>query len=186
MPKKKKRKVGEVPRQSKVGPIPGWEAGLIALTVVGVAAYLIIKGKKDANDKAQVAQDTDAVAIADAELEKLRNQTGEMPTYDDSTFSNFTIQLVGAISGCGTDEDAIYSVFQQMNNKADVLKLISVFGVQIYVPCFWSNPVDYELYEIGAKIFKGGLAAFLAFDLELSEMKKINDILAAKGIDYKF
>ncbi|MCL2132291.1 MAG: hypothetical protein FWH36_07570 [Lentimicrobiaceae bacterium] len=67
------------------------------------------------------------------------------------------------MKGLGTDTSAVYAVFNAMNNKADVLKLVSAFGIR-----------DNE--DLGQ--FMGGET--------LLSVSKINTTLATKGIDYQF
>jgi hypothetical protein len=122
---------------------------------------------------------------AGTELDQLAQQ-GVRPSYSDSTFESFSQQLQGAMTGCGTDEGVIYSVMQQMNNEADVRRLIQIFDVRYYIPCQYSNPIDWLQYTLNSKAFPGNLAQWLAFDLSTSELAKVNSTLASKGITFKF
>ena len=85
-------------------------------------------------------------------------------TFKESEYANFAETLYRAMKGFGTDEDAIFNVFYQMQNIADVLKLVTAYGSK--------NGED--------------LNAWLKGDLSTSEINKLNSILATKGIDYKF
>ena len=71
-----------------------------------------------------------------------------------------------------------------MKNTADVLSLYNAFGIYQY-PC---NAAEQPLSTaLGQKVCgTGDLAELLTSELDSSEMKKINDILAAKKINYKF
>ncbi len=73
-------------------------------------------------------------------------------------------KLHKAMSGAGTDEDAIYAVFQNQQTRSDVLSLISAFGLR-----------DGET-----------LGEWLSSDLSASELRKVNQILEDKGINYQF
>ncbi|MDR0602718.1 MAG: hypothetical protein LBG80_00265 [Bacteroidales bacterium] len=93
------------------------------------------------------------------ELEK-----GTKLTYSDSEYQNMSDTLYSSMKGLGTDEESIYSVFYKMVNKADVLKLVLVFGIK-----------ESE-----------NLSQWLKDDLSGSGISKINSILSSKNIDYSF
>jgi predicted PurR-regulated permease PerM len=84
-------------------------------------------------------------------------------SYDNSKFETLANSLYRAMKGAGTDTSAVYAVFNQMNTKADVLKLIQAFGVR-----------DNE-----------NLQEWMRGEWKLS-ITKINNILNSKGIDYIF
>lgn len=101
-------------------------------------------------------------------LGDVEEQTGQTPTLSTAYFYSFSTQLYNAFNqhwfGLGTDEDAVYNVFNQLNNTADVYKLIQVFGT------------------------KDGktLDAWIRSEFSRSELKKLNSILSNKGIYYQF
>ena len=66
--------------------------------------------------------------------------------------------------GWGTDEDAIYEVFETVNSRSDILTLIKEFGV-----------VDGHT-----------LTEWLNNELDASERQHLQEIIAAKGINYQF
>jgi hypothetical protein len=103
---------------------------------------------------------------------------GEQPSYSDSNYKTLADKLYSAMNTSGTNLSQIYSVFEQMKNKIDVLKLIEAYGVR-------------QLYTFGVPT--GGqqnLAQALSDELNdmwpFEELKKINQILFKKGINYKF
>lgn len=73
-------------------------------------------------------------------------------------------KLYRAMKGIGTNEQAIFEVFQAINSRSDLLMLIKIFGVR-----------DGET-----------LKQWLYSDLNNSEIQKINYIIESKGINYKF
>jgi hypothetical protein len=85
-------------------------------------------------------------------------------SYSDSQFVVFADKLYLSMKGVGTDEETIFAVFNSMNTKADVLKLVIAFGVR-----------DNE-----------SLSQWISGDLSFSDISKINKILTTKGIDYNF
>ena len=105
--------------------------------------------------------------IAKDDLKKL----GQTPSYPDTAYVGFADKINSAgISGFGTDETAIYNVFQQMKNDADVLKLIAAFG---------NRRIEFSLAW-------SGLSGWLRSELNAAEIDKVNGILASKGIAYRF
>jgi hypothetical protein len=88
-------------------------------------------------------------------------QTGSSPSFTDSQYRDFANKLEADMSGINVSHDATYAIFNQMQNKVDILKLNAAFGVR-----------DNET-----------LSEWLHSELWLS-VSKINKMLAAKGIDY--
>ena len=111
---------------------------------------------------------------------------GVYPTYADSTFENFASQLVQAMNGCGTDENAIYQVYRQLRNDADLLRLTQIFGVRYYQPCEWTSPVSYAIWQFNDKAYGGDLPTWLGYDLSSGEIENINSILAQAGISIRY
>ena len=101
---------------------------------------------------------------ANAELSEHQAQTGEQLTLSSAEYSRLAEKLYKAVKGLGTDENSVYTVFNALGNKADLLKLIAVFGTKDDMT----------------------LAEWLYDDLNARELAKVNTILANKGIDYTF
>jgi len=165
--------------------LPRWSKGVVA--VVGVAAialvgYSIYAGSKRRRDLKEASKASEEAKVEISELAR----SGVNPSYSPSQYEVFSQKLVQAMDSCGTSEESVYSVFRYMKNKADVLSLISAFGVRYYQPCASSNPISYSKWLFNDKAYGGGLATWLEYDLTSSEIKKINDILASNNIQYSF
>ena len=93
-------------------------------------------------------------------------------TFSQAELSGFADRIERAFSDTFDDEKSIYEVFNLMQTKSDVLGLIVAYGKRFYIK--WIFP------------FKDNLPATMAEKLSNSEINKINEILAAKGINYKF
>lgn len=131
---------------------------VIAAIVIAIAIFLIVKLKGGVKS-----------IVNDDKNNKLIDEINKEQNTDDITltqlqFNAYASSLKKALQGLGTDEKKIYNVFQQMNTRSDVLQLIKTFGV-----------VDGE-----------NLNEWLNDDLNAKEIDKINQILAEKGINYKF
>lgn len=101
---------------------------------------------------------------ANVELNQYQAESGESLTLSNADYNRLADKLYKAVKGVGTDETAIYAVFNALTNKADLLKLIAVFGTKD----------DMTLVQ------------WLYDDLNSREIGKVNSILANKGIDYSF
>ena len=66
--------------------------------------------------------------------------------------------------GAATDEDAVYDVFETINTRSELLKIISVFGVH----------KDHTLNE------------WMTKELNRKELEHVQEILESKGIVYTF
>lgn len=99
-------------------------------------------------------------------------------TYPNSVYAGFASTIAEAIFGAGSDESAIYDVFRQLKSDTDYLLLIEAWGS----PTRQVFPDFFVFYDTGKKLT---LPAALRYDLDTSEVKKINNILASKGIKYR-
>lgn len=103
------------------------------------------------------------------ELEKI----GIKPSYPDSQYLSWAEKLQYALNYLNTDEDAVYSVFEKLKNQADLNKLITAFGVRpIEVFIFITQDVT--------------LSEAMTMQMDTDEIKKVNGILAKKGINFNF
>lgn len=90
--------------------------------------------------------------------------TGNL-SYDISQYQSLANKLYTAMDGPGTDEDAVGTVFNQMQTRSDVLMLMKQFGVR-----------DGD-----------DLSTWLTSELDNDEMEKyVNGFLKSKNINYTF
>lgn len=99
-----------------------------------------------------------------ADLDEHITSTGETPTLSGVQFNLLANKLYNAMKGVGTDENTVYSCFNQLRNTADMLKLIAVFGTK-----------DGETLD-----------QWIRGDLNSWEINRLNTNLANKGIAYAF
>lgn len=155
---------------------------VIAVAGVALLGYTLYRKFKN---EADIKEANQAANLAAGELAQLAQQ-GVRPTLSLSQFENFSQTIVTAIDGCGTDEDAIYNVFEQLNNDADIRQLIMTFGVRYTQPCAATAPISYSIWLVNDKAFGGPLGAFLRYDLSDTEIGHVNSILRGRGINYQF
>ena len=132
---------------------------------VGVGAYLLYRGVRKA-----LGFNTTVDAAKKDQAELVR--AGQRASYVDSQYKIFAdaIYSAGFDVLFGTDEDAIYNVFNRMNNDLDVNKLIVAFGAR--------------RIEFSTRV--ESLSEFLRSELDDKEIGNINKILSTKNINYRF
>lgn len=94
-------------------------------------------------------------------------------SYPLSNYNIMADQLQAAMFDIGTNEDIIYIIFKKLKNPKDLLQLIKSFGIRPYYVFGW-NQGNYNLGQ------------WLAEELNISEIEKINSILRASNINYSF
>jgi hypothetical protein len=165
--------------------LPPWSRGVIAVIgigAIGYATYTIIQNIKKAKD---IKNANKISGFANDELSALRKK-GINPTFSNSQFEGYALKLVQAINGCMTDTKAVKSVFSSLKNQADILSLISVFGVRFYMPCAATQPISYVRYQFDNKAFGGALPTWMEYGLSKSDISSINDMLAKNKITFQF
>jgi hypothetical protein len=136
---------------------------LVWLTIIGLGGYALYK--LGAAIAKRLTLDNANKDIIDAK------KSGQVASYPTGTYSQLADKIYSAVMYTwGTDEQAIYDVFNQMKNNLDVALLIKAFG---------KRRVEFSTLD-------QELGAHLSNDLDSSEINKINNILSSKGINYKF
>jgi hypothetical protein len=153
--------------------LPSWAKGAV-IVGVGLAAWTVynriyssIKSGKTVRDSKQV------VESAKNEIADLA-KSGIYPSYSNAQYKIWADAAFACYSGWGTCSGD--TIFVNMKNDADVLKLIEAFGIRT-VPSGVLNPIP---------DFTGSLPAVMRDELRLGEIAEINKKLAQKGIKYQF
>lgn len=155
--------------------LPTWAKGVIAVAgtgVVVIVGYLIyssvstrLKHAGDYKEQKDVKDD-----LKDLESQNIK------PSFTDSQYSTWASKLFSAFDGYQSDESAVYNVFSNMKNNADVLKLINAYGVR-EISSGKLNPEPN---------FKGTLSGAITAELDAEEVRALNLLLANKKIGIKF
>lgn len=136
---------------------------LVWLTIIGLGAYALYKVAGAISRKLTLSN-------ADADI-RAAQKSGEKLSYSLGNYTQFADQIYAAVlTTFGTDEQAIYNIFSKMNNNLDVAQLIKSFGKR----------------RLEFSTTMAELGAHLTEDLDSSEIAKLNSILAAKNITYRF
>lgn len=159
--------------------LPPWAKGVavvggaIVVTIVGFKIYNGIKSAK-ANNNAMLE-----AAKAETDLSYYMSH-GIFPKYPNSQYESWSNQLVSAFTGCGVDTSKVIAVFQNMVNDADVLKLVSQYGVRPFNKCAsW-------VYVFGSGQNNMTLSAAIAYKMSQYDIDQLNSVLAQRQINYRF
>ena len=130
---------------------------LIGILVIVLVVVILKKTSKTfANAMTQKQQDY----INSLEIDE--GQVG-LPTTQINTLVA-KLKTAFGMWGAATDEDAVYDVFETINTRSELLKIISVFGVH----------KDHTLNE------------WMTKELNQKELEHVQEILESKGIVYTF
>ena len=129
---------------------------VVLLIVILVVCYF--KLKKGTTNLIDVIKNKQLANEADAEINP------DNISLTQVQINTLADKLHAAMAGMGTDEDAIFAVFNSLNTRSDLLQLIKTFG-----------------YRDGET-----LQEWLADDLSTSDISHINSILASRNINYIF
>ena len=136
-------------------PIKKIAISAAVLVVVVIVIVVVVKyGKKFkewVNEKLQSKE---------LEKEIETNETSFSPTQ----LNAYATTLFYAMEGVGTNEEKIYSVFEQMKTRSDILALIQAYGIKDSM----------------------NLNQWISSELTSRELKKLNEIIANNSIDYQF
>jgi len=140
---------------------------IAALVVAGIVVAkklkqwgLIGKGNKKANESElyQLLEDDTAAEVQGR------------ATITKTEAVKYASQIKNAWGVLNDDEEAIYTVFNRVRNLADILLIIDAYGI----------------YRPNAFVTGADLVTDLRKRLGKNELKKINDIISSKGINYQF
>lgn len=93
-------------------------------------------------------------------------------TFNKTEYTDMTQQLFAAMDGAGTDYKAIFAIAKKMKTKSDWLQLVEQYG---------TRTLSSGLFFM--KDFTGGLPESLTSELNDSERKELNNILATIGVN---
>jgi hypothetical protein len=165
--------------------LPSWAKGVVVIGGVGVIYIFASQIIKKVRQQAQLKFDLQESESANTDLQILAQQ-GVKPTLSNTQIDNIINVLVESMNDCGTNEENVYNQFRKLNNLADVYALLKRWEIRYYRPCAITSPISYAKYQFNDKAFGGNLSSWLTYDLEASEIKKVNKILSDKNIKFQF
>lgn len=161
-------------KQSFTG-LPDWAKGVIAIAVVGGIGFLVYKITKAPGKLKEGSGNRQEDKAVNKDLDNLIT-SGKGPTLSKTQITQFANQLQSAMEGYGTDNAKILSIFNNVKNDADVLAIISAFGIRKISSGTWNPEPNFE----------GTLGGALVNEQSSSELAKLNAILSKKGIKHRF
>jgi hypothetical protein len=165
--------------------LPSWAKGVVVVggLVVGyLAVTRIISEIKGAVNKKNESL-AEVITNASSEL-NTQIQTGKGPTIARSQAEVMSNAIVAAANDCGTNEKQIYAQFDKVNNQADILLFVDVFGLRKKVRCPFSDDPRESFFSANTPPMS--LSAMINSELDATQIATINNKLASKGITYKF
>jgi len=111
-------------------------------------------------------------------------QTGKGPTIARSTAEVMANAIVAASNDCGTEEKQMYAQFDKVQNQADILLFVDVFGLRKKVRCPFTDDPRESFFSANTPPMS--LSAMINSELDATQIATINNKLASKGITYKF
>ena len=168
--------------------LPPWGKAVFLIGSIGITVYTIhfvYQKFKKASDLKDINKPSD---LAGKELKELSNK-GIKQTINQTQLEIYCQSLMKAIGrGCFEDEDTVFNIMKSMKNDADLLALIKQFGVRYVDPCPVSSPISYVVAWFDSKNvrFAANLIELMKYGMNGSEIKKINDDFASRGIKYRF
>lgn len=155
--------------------LPKWAQGVLAVGILGGVAFIGYKVYKGFQKKKELEGSKNELDEAKKEANQLNANPKTSQKLSPSQLSIFANSLQQAMSGAGTDVSAIYKVFANMSNKADVLALIKAYG---------SRKINSGIYLVPD--YEGSLGGALTNELSNSEVQALNMMLAKQGIGIRF
>jgi hypothetical protein len=103
------------------------------------------------------------------ELQRLNQNPSTKQSISNAQASAYANSLKASMSGVGTYEDQIKSVFWKLKNDADFLAISKAFGTQVISSGSWFVPD-----------FSGTLISCLQSELDVNDINSINQIFIKK------
>lgn len=163
--------------------LPGWAKGVVVVGGLAVGYLAVTSILKSIKAKKTEAQSKAEISQANTEL-NTQIQSGKGPTIQRSQAEVMSNAIVSAANDCGTDEKKIYAQFDKINNQADILLLVDVFGLRKKVRCPFSDDPRESFFSADTPPMS--LSAMVNSELDATQIATLNNKLQSKGITYKF
>ena len=138
------------------------------LFIAGAIGFIIVKAGKSVSEAFKKWQGNRDIVQEKNELEKTQSLS-----YPISQYQIFAGSLYDAFEGSATNEARIKTVFSQMKNNLDVLKLVEVYGTRDGGAYLWTPKMT--------------LIEQIPYDMTDSEIETyVNQPLRSNGITYQF
>jgi hypothetical protein len=150
-----------IPKEARIG---------LGVAVAGGLLYWVYKKLNKSEKEEKIEElEKEAEKVKDPDTGKTIDCTGKL-TYAKSWYNGQAEILYTAMFRPGTDEAAIYGVFNKCKSDCDVAQLIASFG-------FRRQEFYFKTYD---------LRWFIYSEMDKKEISEVNRILRTKGIKYQF
>lgn len=137
----------------------------------GLAVYIIYRLVKAQKQMVNDKPNTNANQSTANELEQLNKNPYTRQKISDSQAQHYANKIWTCMEGKGTYEDELVGVFYHLTNDADFLAVEKAYG---------TRTIHSKTYFVDD--FRGNMVSAIADELGVDYIKKINSILAKKGI----
>lgn len=145
----------------------------IAVAVGGFVAYKLYKNVTKSDEEiAEEKMQTEATKIKDPDTGKItdcRNRLSYPISWYDAQ-AGILKKAFWTLNWGGTDIDGVNGVFDKLRNDCDMAQLIAAFGLQRQEFYFDKFDLRWWMYD----------------ELSQSELKAVNQILAKRGLKFRF
>jgi len=153
--------------------LPPWGKAVVVIGI-GAGVYVAYKRFTDTAAKRKLSEEAKkTLKDVSGGIKDLENK-GVKQSYPDAQYKIWADSAFSCYAGWGTCSGD--TIFVNLKNDADVLKLIQAFGVRTIPSGKWNPLPD----------FTGNLPQVMRDELSASDIASINSLLSKKGITYKF
>ncbi len=143
--------------------------GIAAIIVTIILVVVIKKIKKNSEENQREQEYEDQLRSAKELANSATNASGQSgPTLTTHELQTMADGIYDALDGWGSDEDKVKDIFNRLKTDADVINLIEAFGIR------------------DGETLQQWLDGDLDRDDTVDGIAALNNILASKGISYRF
>jgi hypothetical protein len=166
--------------------LPSWAKGVAIIGGLAMGYALVTTIYNKVNDLNNKAKQEKEVNTADAELRK-EQQAGRGQTLSNSSLEAMSSAIVEASNGCGSEEDIIVAQFDNLQNEADMLAFVKIFGLRDKLRCPFSDDAYGDKWcLLSCRTPVMSLSSMLYSELSQGWIDTLNKKLGQKGIKYRF
>jgi hypothetical protein len=166
--------------------LPSWAKGVVIVGSLAMGYAVVTKIYNTITDANNKAKQEKEINTADADLQR-ENQAGRGQTLSNSSLEAMSSAIVQASGDCGTNEDIIVAQFDNLQNEADMLAFVKVFGLRDKLRCpFSSDPYGDKWCLLSCRTPVMSLSSMLYSELSQGWIDTLNKKLGQKGIKYRF
>jgi dethiobiotin synthetase len=144
---------------------------LVQITGLAVGIYVVYKVVQKSKQISQDKPYTNEAQATAKDLETLNKNPYTRQKISDSQAMAYANKIWACMEGAGTYENELVAVFYHLNNTADFLAVEKAYGIRT---------IHSKVYFVDD--FRGNMTAGITSEVNVDDIKRINTILAKKGI----